>query len=225
MKRIVVIAAALVITALGVQAPAAGTVPQGDQSVLDRLLSPADVPRALGAAPTDPFKSDRGTKSPSDVFGCWPDDAALSAPTGFTAMVDTSRPSGQLYREVDEVVSLFSSVSAAKRAWRLVVAGARGCDGRVVVSDAADPPDGSTITDRYTSGTSAGGNAVWVSESSRWSTSDPISNGAVTTVYTVYRKSGKAIVATWTYVNGKAQTNAAERRAVLDLSATLTARW
>jgi hypothetical protein len=231
MKRFATIVAALTVIVLGAQAPAVGSVPQGDQSVLDRLLAPADVPRALGAPSAEPTDSDQRPVARAAIDLCQRqaggqvEDLGIPRSSGFEAMVVTDKPGDSLYREVDEVVAVYGSRAAATRAWRDLRAKARLCSGQVVVTNAADPPDGSTITDRYASGVSDGGNAVWLSTHSRWSTSDPISNAAVTTVYTVYRQSADAVIATWYYVNGRARTTLAEQRATRELAAELAARW
>jgi hypothetical protein len=229
MRRIAFMMVGLMAVALA--APAQAVAPTGDQSYLLRVLAPSDVPVALGTPLPDATEHDRSRIARAVLPICSRQDGAQSAPVevggagGFEGLVVTTKDD-QTYREVDEVVALYPAAAAAARAWRQVRAKARACNRTVVVTD-VDPadPNAGQQADAYRSGSVAGADAVWVSQSSAWRSADQEIDGTMTTSYTVLRRSGNAVVATWTYINGHPTTTPAERRATVALSGTLAERW
>lgn len=217
--RLSVIAAAVALATMA-WAPVASAAPAPP----DWLLTASDVPAALGAPKTTPDAYDAGRLRPGRVDLCTPATGArplaVVAPGGWQAMVLVK---GRGYREVDEQVRQYAGEAAAATAMARLSGLATQCSGTArIPMDSSGSMDLGYYTNTNTTGTD--GDAVWIQVDSRITAPDPQANGSRTTTFTVYRVSGSRLTVTWLYQNGTARTSAAQRSAVLALSADLTER-
>lgn len=215
-------------TLLAYAAPALAATGAGDVDPLASVLTRTDVPPALGIPKDGRFDYDASSarRSPIGLCQVGPGGTELSSAggPGVEAMVVLE---GSGYREVDERVYIYPTDPAAARAWTSVQRRARRCDTvSVTPIDDNGTTGGGSLVSTYTTGrVGRAHSAVWISESVRADAPGTEAAGSVTTTYTVLRRTGRVIVATWLYLNGDYRTTRAQRSAVDRLSGVLTNRW